>query len=252
MSALMLFSMTSCGNDTVSDAIIDAAADALIDDIEDPSNTSESSPLLPDTENSFTYAPEAENDFMYIQLPGDSSHFSSPDASVEEAFPSESQTDYSDEEVLPSESTPEISPEQFPLQPDLFYESSAESSAPVEEGEYYYDLENVVLYLEYYGCLPENYITKDEARDLGWSGGTPERFLEGSAIGGDKFGNREKLLPTEKGRTYTECDLNTNGADSRGAERLVFSNDGLYFHTEDHYEHFTEYTVTEDWQVVPW
>ena len=119
---------------------------------------------------------------------------------------------------------------------------------PVQD-EYYYDLESVVLYLEYYGMLPDNYITKKEAQDLGWSGGSVERYLEGAAIGGDRFGNREGLLPKESGRSYTECDLNTNGADSRGAERLVFSNDGLYFHTEDHYETFTEVWV-ENGEVV--
>ena len=116
------------------------------------------------------------------------------------------------------------------------------------EDEYYYDLESVVLYLEYYDTLPENYITKDEARALGWNGGSVERYLDDAAIGGDRFGNREGLLPKEKGRTYTECDLNTNDASSRGAERLVFSNDGLYFYTEDHYETFTEIWV-EDGEV---
>lgn len=122
------------------------------------------------------------------------------------------------------------------------------SDGPVE-GEYYYDLENVVLYLELYDTLPDNYITKKEAQDLGWSGGSVEQYLEGAAIGGDHFGNREGLLPKADGRSYTECDLNTDGADSRGAERLVFSNDGLYFHTEDHYETFTEVWV-EDGEVV--
>ena len=73
--------------------------------------------------------------------------------------------------------------------------------------------------------------------------------MEGAAIGGDKFGNREGLLPKASGRTYTECDLNTLGADERGPERLVFSNDGLYFHTEDHYASFTEVWV-ENGEVV--
>ena len=114
-----------------------------------------------------------------------------------------------------------------------------------EEGEYYYDLENVVLYIEYYGELPDNYITKNEARKLGWEGGTPERYLEGSAIGGDRFGNREGLLPDGD---YTECDLNTLGKSSRGAERLVFSDDG-YYYTEDHYESFTEVWV-ENGEVI--
>ena len=56
-------------------------------------------------------------------------------------------------------------------------------------------------------------------------------------------------MPKASGRTYTECDLNTDGASSRGAERLIFSNDGLYFYTEDHYESFTEVWV-EDGAVV--
>ena len=116
----------------------------------------------------------------------------------------------------------------------------------IEEGEYYYDLESVVTYLECYGELPDNYITKKEARSLGWDGGTPERYLEGSAIGGDTFGNREGLLPEGD---YTECDLNTLGKDSRGAERLVFSDDGRYYHTEDHYESFTEVWI-ENGEVV--
>ncbi|MFR1990649.1 MAG: ribonuclease domain-containing protein [Oscillospiraceae bacterium] len=59
-----------------------------------------------------------------------------------------------------------------------------------------------------------------------------------------------ELLPEETGRTYTECDINTLGADSRGAERLIFSNDGLYFYTSDHYASFTELTV--DGGTVIW
>lgn len=127
--------------------------------------------------------------------------------------------------------------------------TETDDTVSVQEGAYYYDLENVVLYLDAYGELPDNYITKKEAQELGWQGGSVEKYLEGAAIGGDRFGNREGLLPKESGRSYTECDLNTNGADSRGAKRLVFSNDGLYFHTEDHYETFTEVRV-ENGQVV--
>lgn len=127
--------------------------------------------------------------------------------------------------------------------------SLVETDLP-QEGGYYYDLENVVLYLALYDALPDNFITKSEARSLGWNGGPVEEYLEGGAIGGDAFGNREGLLPKERGRTYTECDLNTCGAGGRGAERLVFSSDGLYFYTQDHYESFTEYVVSEDWTVV--
>ena len=125
----------------------------------------------------------------------------------------------------------------------------AEDKLP-EYGEYYYDLVNVVLYLETYDELPDNYITKKEARDLGWEGGSVEKYLEGAAIGGDTFGNREGQLPEAKGRKYTECDIDTNGYNSRGSRRLVFSNDGLYFYTSDHYENFSEVTITEEYEVI--
>lgn len=117
-------------------------------------------------------------------------------------------------------------------------------------GEYYYDLTNVVLYIEVYDELPPNYITKSEARELGWEGGSVEDYMEGAAIGGDYFGNYEGLLPEADGRAYTECDIDTNGYSSRGSRRLVFSNDGLYFYTSDHYESFSEVTVTEDYEVL--
>ena len=114
-------------------------------------------------------------------------------------------------------------------------------------GDSYYDVENVVLYLEAYGELPPNFIRKNDARDLGWSGGSVEDYLEGAAIGGDRFGNYEGLLPEDA--QYTECDIDTLGYGSRGARRLVFSDDGRYFYTDDHYESFRELWVTEDWQI---
>ncbi len=122
-------------------------------------------------------------------------------------------------------------------------------NAPARDG-YYYDVENVVLYLEEYGELPPNYITKKEAEALGWSGGSVEDYKEGAAIGGDRFGNYEELLPEADGRKYTECDIDTDGYPSRGSRRLVFSNDGLYFYTSDHYESFSEVTVTKDGDVI--
>jgi len=58
-------------------------------------------------------------------------------------------------------------------------------------------------------------------------------------IGGDRFGNYEGLLPDAEGRTWTECDIDTLHEKNRGAKRIVFSNDGLIYYTEDHYESFT-------------
>lgn len=100
--------------------------------------------------------------------------------------------------------------------------------------------DDVSLYIHLYGKLPSNFITKDEARDLGWEGGGLEDFAPGKCIGGDRFGNYEGLLPDAKGRTWTECDIDTLGQDSRGAKRIVFSNDGLVFYSDDHYESFTQ------------
>ena len=57
------------------------------------------------------------------------------------------------------------------------------------------------------------------------------------SIGGDHFGNYEGLLPDADGRKWKECDVNYSGG-YRGAERLVFSNDGLIYYTKDHYESF--------------
>ena len=98
--------------------------------------------------------------------------------------------------------------------------------------------EDVALYIHTYGKLPDNFITKDEARDLGWEGGGLEAFAPGKCIGGDRFGNYEELLPDAPGRTWTECDIDTRGKDSRGAKRIVFSNDGLIYYTDNHYESF--------------
>jgi hypothetical protein len=110
--------------------------------------------------------------------------------------------------------------------------------ALLPEDGWYYSAEDVAEYLYTYGTLPENFITKSEARDLGWEGGSVEPYAPGYAIGGDKFGNREGILPKADGRQYYECDIDTEGQTSRGAKRIVFSNDGLIYFTEDHYETF--------------
>ena len=113
------------------------------------------------------------------------------------------------------------------------------TECPVVEDGVYTTKEDVALYIHLFGHLPSNFITKDEAEELGWSGGGLDRYAPGCSIGGDRFGNREGLLPKMKGRTYTECDIDTMGARSRGAKRIVFSNDGLIYYTEDHYASFT-------------
>ena len=131
-----------------------------------------------------------------------------------------------------------VMPEETGYIPEVRQTQPEETTPLLDEDGWYYSAEDVALYLVTYGCLPENFITKNEARDLGWEGGSVEDYAPGCAIGGDKFGNREGLLPKASGRQYYECDIDTNGADSRGAKRIVYSNDGLIYYTEDHYESF--------------
>ena len=128
--------------------------------------------------------------------------------------------------------------------PDAEQEGTLQTLAPdetspqvTEDGEYD-QKDELALYIHLYGHLPSNFVTKAEAEKAGWSGGSLERYLPGKCIGGDRFGNLEGLLPKAKGRSWTECDVNTLGASSRGPERIVFSNDGLIYYTADHYDSF--------------
>ncbi len=109
----------------------------------------------------------------------------------------------------------------------------------VEKDGSYTSPEDVAEYIHTFGTLPDNFMTKSEAKKLGWSGGDLWKYADGMSIGGDRFGNYEGLLPGSEGRTYTECDVNYEGG-PRGAERIIFSNDGLIFYTDDHYESFTQ------------
>lgn len=115
---------------------------------------------------------------------------------------------------------------------------SAMPETLAEDGQYT-SMEEVALYLHRFGKLPGNFISKQEARALGWSGGDLRPYAGDKTIGGDRFGNYEGLLPEKRGRVYYECDIDTLGRSSRGAKRIVFSNDGLIYYTPDHYESFT-------------
>ena len=139
------------------------------------------------------------------------------------------------EQSLSQTAAPE---DELSLLPDDAGGETAESAAINEDGEYD-SRDEVALYIHVYGHLPSNYVTKKQAEAAGWSGGSVEKYLPGKCIGGDRYYNREGLLPKAKGRIWTECDINTLGASSRGAERIIFSNDGLIYYTADHYESFT-------------
>ena len=137
----------------------------------------------------------------------------------------------------PETEVPSTDPGTVAGEEETLYEDGLpeEDGAAIDEAGTYSSAEDVSLYLYTFGHLPENYITKNEARNLGWSGGSVEKYAPGCAIGGDTFGNREGVLPDGK---YHECDIDTIGENSRGAKRLVYSDDGRIYYTEDHYETF--------------
>ncbi|WP_242830392.1 ribonuclease domain-containing protein [Butyrivibrio sp. AE3009] len=114
--------------------------------------------------------------------------------------------------------------------------SETTTNTALPEDGTYSSKDEVALYLHTYGKLPSNFITKKEAKKLGWTGGSIEDYAPGKAIGGDYFGNYEGLLPEDK--EYHECDIDTLGKSSRGAKRIIYSDDGYIYYTDDHYESF--------------
>ncbi len=117
-------------------------------------------------------------------------------------------------------------------------ESTGDDNKDLAKDGIYTSKEEVALYIHVYGELPDNYISKKEAKALGWEGGSLEAYAPGKMIGGDRFGNYEGILPEEG--NYTECDIDTMGKKSRGAKRLVYDDAGNIYYTEDHYESFTQ------------
>lgn len=142
------------------------------------------------------------------------------------------------EEELPlqEEQKEEQNLQEEPRSSDI---TDEEHSLSVTEDGMYTSKEEVAEYIYLFGHLPENFITKKEAKALGWvsSEGNLAEVAPGMSIGGDYFGNYEEILPEKNGRDYYECDIDSDGG-YRGAKRIVYSNDGLVYYTEDHYESF--------------
>lgn len=130
----------------------------------------------------------------------------------------------------------ETPPEQesTETQPEQEEEEEEEETQVSPSGTYYNTKDEVALYIHLYGRLPDNYITKSQAKSLY---GSTKNIPSNMNIGGDRFYNKEGLLPS--GHTYYECDIGTTGGRNRGAKRIVFSTDGLIYYTDDHYASFT-------------
>ena len=123
----------------------------------------------------------------------------------------------------------------------------------IDEDGTYTSRDDVVLYIHTYKKLPSNFITKSEARKLGWqANGNNDlsKVAKGKSIGGDEFKNLEKLLPIVDGRKYYECDIDYVSG-NRNAKRIVYAidddedgNEELHiYYTDDHYNSFTEIII---------
>ncbi|MBO7424093.1 MAG: ribonuclease [Clostridiales bacterium] len=158
---------------------------------------------------------------------------------VTETTTTEATTTVEQTEDEPSEVTTEESTEATTESTAEETTEAATEETKIDKDGTYTSRDDVALYIYTYGELPSNFMTKKEAKKLGWEGGSLEDYAPGMCIGGDYFGNYEGLLPTKDSREYHECDIDTLGAKSRGAKRIIYSNDGLIYYTEDHYESFT-------------
>lgn len=107
--------------------------------------------------------------------------------------------------------------------------------------------QDIADYLFTCGELPDNFLTKNEAKALGWdsSKNYVSDVAPGYSIGGDRFGNYEELLPDKQGRKWYEADANYVSG-PRGAERVVYSSDGLVYYTSDHYASFEQMQPSQE------
>ena len=96
-------------------------------------------------------------------------------------------------------------------------------------------------YLKHIGQLPDYYITKSNAKRLGWVAikGNLSNVAPGYMLTKGVYKNRNGKLPSKNGRVWYEADINYTGG-YRNDDRILFSNDGLIFVTYDHYETFLE------------
>lgn len=167
------------------------------------------------------------------------------EATVLELENTEEQSENKEENFAEAEIKTEVKTEQQEeSQAVSETEQNADNEVAIDEDGYYTSKEEVALYIYTYGKLPSNFISKKEAESLGWKkkqgeAGQLHVAAPGMSIGGSSFGNYQGLLPEKKGRKYYECDINYVKG-NRGAERIVYSNDGLIFYTGDHYESFEQ------------
>ncbi len=247
LSVIMVFCLSGCAQ-TENPGISDGASDSAESLPEYTGGiTAEPEEITPQLDAPLTeQAVSVEDSFGTVESAEIQPAYTGGNTAEPEATAPKSETTTSKpEETTSKPETTTSKPEETTSKPETTPTEgstpTAEEDSPlqIDENGSYTSRDDVALYIHTYGRLPQNFITKKEAQELGWSGGSLEPYAPGKCIGGSHFGNYEGLLPEKEGRSYTECDIDTLGQKSRGAKRIVFSNDGLIYYTDDHYESFT-------------
>lgn len=221
------------GNISAEDSVTEAPADETP---EPPAPEISEEPVEEATEEETIYDPrphpadvEAEQDRINAEQDRDEANRQEQEDDRQPDPEPEPEPDPEPEPEPETEPAPEPEPE-----PETEPPQADEEEEDTPSGTYYNTKDEVALYIHLYGCLPDNYITKSEAKRLY---GSTKNIPSNMNIGGDRFYNKEGLLP--QGHTYYECDIDTTGGRNRGAKRIVFSSDGLIYYTDDHYASFT-------------
>lgn len=103
-------------------------------------------------------------------------------------------------------------------------------------------------WLYYKRKLPNYYITKSQAKELGWrtKKGNLADVAPQKMIGGDSYKNDDGKLPIAPGREWYKADISYVSGFRSKCDRILYSNDGLIFVTKDHYETFYEISERRD------
>ena len=167
------------------------------------------------------------------------SSISGPSSSAYSAAASSPATPYSTQEQSPSSAATTPVDKDSYADNHLSGDSYTTPDITVDRNGTYTDKDHVALYIHTYGTVPSNYISKTKARKAGWvnTKGNLWDVLPGMSIGGGGFYNDDHMLPDAPDREWFECDIDYEGG-YRNAKRIVYSNDGLIYYTDDHYESF--------------
>jgi hypothetical protein len=97
----------------------------------------------------------------------------------------------------PEPTAPPVTPLPAVTQAPSAVPSAAPKTEKIPEETKCDDKACVALYIHTWKHLPSNYMTKKEARKIGWKRGPLSKVKKGMSIGGDIYGNYEGNLPDD-------------------------------------------------------